>query len=69
MEFFFFFWSGEGRSVETEINLLNLLYMNPHKDISIEQIKEWIYTGTILYNSGPLGTLGGLEGPSEASGD
>lgn len=55
--------------METEINLLNLLYMNPHKDISIEQIKEWIYTGTILYNSGPLGTLGGLEGPSEASGD
>lgn len=25
----------------------------PHKDISMEQIREWIYTVTILYSSGP----------------
>lgn len=28
-------------------------FCEPHKDISIEQIREWIYTGTIHHSSGP----------------
>lgn len=29
-------------------------FCEPHKDMSIEQIREWIYTNAILYSSGPL---------------
>lgn len=38
----------------------------PHKDMSIERIREWIYTNAILYSSGPPRVIRVLLGVPKA---
>lgn len=48
----YFFKRGGQKGGDRNKPFKSSLY-EPHKDISIEQIREWIYTVTILCNIGP----------------
>ena len=53
-----FFLSREGRRVETEINLLNLLYVNSTRTLQIRNVRPRDVTWLVLVAEGPVAEPG-----------